>query len=231
MRFCQRLTMVTLLVLLAGLTAQAEVKVSVERNRDADATPKFKFKKIPGPASDNAASKAKFTLVDGTRDGNSGELEVLNDGKLPTEEDEPSANFFFTEGEDGGRLSIDLAKVIEVKQVNTYSWHPNTRGPQVYKLYAADGSAAGFNAEPKKDTDPTKCGWKLVATVDTRSPNGEPGGQYGVSISDSAGAIGKYRYLLFDISQTEKDDSFGNTFYSEINVIEADGKKAPTEHP
>jgi hypothetical protein len=230
MRFCQRLMMPTLLVLLAGMTAQAEVKVAVERNRDADATPQFKFKKIPAPAGNNAASKAKFSIVDGTRDDNGADLDVLNDGKLPTEEDQPSTNFFFAEGEDGGRLAVDLGKAIEVKQVNTYSWHPNTRGPQLYKLYAADGSAADFNAQPKKDTDPANAGWKLVASVDTRDPNGEPGGQYGVSISDSAGPIGKYRYLLFDISETEKDDAWGNTFYSEINVIEAEPPKK-TEAP
>jgi hypothetical protein len=47
------------------------------------------------------------------------------------------------------------------------------------------------------------------------------GGQYGVSTADSAGAaIGKYQYLLFDIKQTEGDDAFGNTFYSEIVVVE-----------
>ena len=145
----------------------------------------------------------------------------------PREEDQPDRNFFFTQDEDGGRLAIDLGKAIEVKQVNTYSWHPNTRGPQVYKLYAADGAAPGFNAQPKRDTDPAKCGWKLFAAVDTRPKEGEGGGQYGVSISDSAGAIGKYRYLLFDIRATEKDDPFGNTFYSEIDVIDAAGPKPP----
>ena len=47
------------------------------------------------------------------------------------------------------------------------------------------------------------------------------GGQYGVSVADSNGAaIGRYRYLLFDIFRTESDDAFGNTFYSEIAVVE-----------
>ena len=41
--------------------------------------------------------------------------------------------------------------------------------------------------------------------------------------------MGKYRYLLFDISQTEKDDSFGNTFYSQINVIAAAAGPKPRE--
>jgi len=70
--------------------------------------------------------------------------------------------------------------------------------------------------------DPTKSGWKLLAVVDTRPKDGtDAGGQYGVSIADTAGAaLGKYRYLLLDCSKTESDDDFGNTFYSEIDVIE-----------
>ena len=126
----------------------------------------------------------------------------------------------FNAGTEGGRLALDLSSTINIKQVNTYSWHPNTRGPQVYKLFGSDGSGKDFSASPKKGTDPEKAGWKLIATIDTRPKTGEAGGQYGVSVADAAGAIGKYRYLLFDMSRTEADDEFGNTFYSEIDVIE-----------
>jgi hypothetical protein len=35
--------------------------------------------------------------------------------------------------------------------------------------------------------------------------------------------VGKYRYLLFDIFRTETADPFGNTFYSEIDVIDRNG--------
>lgn len=38
--------------------------------------------------------------------------------------------------------------------VNTYSWHPSTRGPQVYKLYASDGAAQTFNPKPEKGRRP-----------------------------------------------------------------------------
>lgn len=79
----------------------------------------------------------------------------------------------------------------------------------------------------RRRTRTQKVGWKLVAAVDTRPSGGEGGGQYGVSIFDSAREIGKYRYLLFDISATEKDDPFGNTFYSGINVISADQPSTP----
>jgi len=211
-------------LLLFGMVAHAEVKVVADHNRNEDAGADFKFKNVPPPARNDAAAKAAFTLVDGQRDPNGGDVLVLHDGKLPAEEDAPSDNFFFRAGTDGGRLLVDLGSAIEIKQVNTYSWHPNTRGPQVYKLYASDGKADGFNAQPKKGTDPATCGWKLVADVDTRPKTGEGGGQYGVSISDSNGTIGKYQYLLFDISRTENEDPFGNTFFSEIDVID---RKAP----
>jgi len=206
--------------------ALAEIKVAVECNRGGDATPQFKFKQIPAPTANDAASTAKFTVVAGRVDPNGGDPSVLHDGKLPTEADEPARNFFFAQREDGGRLALDLGKVIEVKQVNTYSWHPGTRGPQVYKLYAADGTASGFDAHPKKGADPTQCGWKLLASVEARG-SGKSGGQYGVSIADSAGALGKCRYLLFDISATEKDDPFGNTFFSHVSVIDANESKPP----
>jgi hypothetical protein len=209
-------------ILAAATIARADVKTTIERNQDSDATPAFKFKKVPSLEKDNAARKAKVTIVDGTNDDLGGGLEQVNDGRLPSQEDEPELNFFFAQNTNGGRLVIDLGKAIEIKQVNTYSWHPNTRGPQVYKLYASDGTAKDFNAEPKRRTDPTKAGWKLIATVDTRPKDREDmGGQYGVSVADSNGAaIGRYRYLLFDIFRTESDDAFGNTFYSEIAVVE-----------
>lgn len=208
----------TSLVLLAGIAARAGVEVAVDRNDNTSAGPEFTFKSIPGPMKGDAASKAKFTIVDGRSDPNGSNIRKLNDGMLPESDDDPGENFFFDAGTDGGRLQIDLGSAIEIKQVNSYSWHGSTRAPQVYKLYAADGAADGFNPAPKKGTDAATCGWKLLASVDTRPQTGRPGGQYGVCIADSAGALGKFRYLLFDISRTEDRDTFGNTFYSEIDV-------------
>ena len=125
--------------LLAISAAFAETKVVVDYNDTSHASADFKFKTVPAPAKTNAATKANFTIVDGERDENGGDLDALHDGKLPTEEDQPSENFFFNAGTDGGRLLVDLGAALELKQVNTYSWHPGTRGPQVYKLYASDG--------------------------------------------------------------------------------------------
>ena len=55
--------------------------------------------------------------------------------------------------------------------------------------------------------------------MSTIPERGEDGGQYGVSIDDQSGSLGKYRYLLFDCWVTEAADDWGNTFYSEIDVV------------
>lgn len=214
-------------VALCALPSLAEVKVIVDRHAGDSASAAFRFANVPPASQNDAASKATFTLVSGQRDRNGGDLAVLHDGSVPTEEDQPASNFFFNAGLDGGRLLVDLGSAIDIKQVNTYSWHPGSRGPQVYGLYASDGSDGAFNSQPQKGTDPQTCGWKLIAKVDARPQQGEIGGQYGVSISDSAGLLGKYRYLLFDVSRTEGDDPFGNTFFSEIDVVDPTTTPAP----
>ena len=176
--------------------ARADVKATVEHNTGEAATADFKFKTVPVPAKAGAAVKAKATLVDGDKDDAARDVSSLTDGAVPTEEDQPDNNFFFNAGTEGGRVEIDLGSAMPVKQVNTYSWHASTRGPQVYKMYAADGTGPGFNPAPKKGTDPTRAGGKLVTSVDTRPKDGEPGGQYGVSVADTAGApLGTYRYI------------------------------------
>jgi hypothetical protein len=205
--------------------SNAEVKVSSERRTDS---PAFRFKSVPEPARNDAATQTKFTIVEGERDPNGGELAALHDGRLPTGEDQPAENFFFSAGSEGGRLLLDLGSTIAVKQVSTYSWHKGTRAAQVYKLFASDGAAEGFTAAPKRGIDPESCGWKRIASVDTRPKDGNEGGQYGAMVAEpSAGILGRYRYLLFDISRTEDRDQFGNTFYSEIDVIDSNGP-APT---
>ena len=84
------------LLLVAAAAAPAEVKVEVGHNDLVHATPEFKFKEVPSPAKDTAASAAKISIVDGAKDGNwRGNVSVLTDGRLPTEEDQPGANFFF----------------------------------------------------------------------------------------------------------------------------------------
>lgn len=214
------------IICLAAFGTRAETKVTVGYHDSDEATPAFNFKAVPRPSTNDAATTAKFIIVDGEADSNSGDLDKLHDGKLPEDGDQPEENFFFSAGSAGGRLQVDLGSVINVRQVNTYSWHPATRGPQVYKLYAADGRATNFNAAPKKEILPDGCGWQLVASVNTKPKSEDGGGQYGVSISNTNGGLGKFRYLLFDVSATEHDDDFGNTFFSEIDVIDTNSPVA-----
>jgi len=213
------ITAITAILMFAAIS-RGEIKVVVGHHRNQDATAEFKFPDVPSPSQSDAAGKVAFTIADGQRDRNGGDLDTLHDGKIPTEEDQPAHNFFFGQGADGGRILIDLGSVTAIKQINTYSWHPETRGPQVYTLYGSVGDANGFNPQPKKGTDPQTCGWRRLTQVDTRPKEGNGGGQYAVSISDSGGTLGKFRYFLFDINRTESADPFGNTFYSEIDVVE-----------
>ena len=204
----------TLLILIC-----ATCSVVFDHNPNSAANRDFKFKNVPSPATDDAAAKAKLTLIGGDLDAGSAELSALVDGRLPTDEDEPAANVFFRAGSSGGRFRLDLGAAIDIAQVNSYSWHPNSRGPQLYKLYAAEGSEEQLDLDPKRGVDPATRGWKLITTVNTLPQQGEDGGQYGVSVRDSRGSLGKYRYLLFDCYVTELYDNWGNTFYSEIDVI------------
>lgn len=188
-------------------------------NPNASANREFKFKNVPSPVADDAATNAKLTLIDASLDNGSAELNALIDGRLPTNEDDPGANVYFNAGSSGGRFRMDLGQAIDIAQVNSYSWHPSSRGPQLYKLYAADGGEENLDLNPKRGIDPSTRGWKFITTVNTLPQQGEDGGQYGVSITDSSGSLGKYRYLLFDCYVTELYDNWGNTFYSEIDVI------------
>ncbi len=189
--------------------------VVFDHNSNIVANREFKFKNVASPTKDDAAAHAKLTLIDGELDGGSAELAALTDGRLPSDEDEPGSNVYFRAGSSGGRFRMDFETPIKIAHVNTYSWHPSSRGPQLYKLYAADGSDPKFNLDPKRGVDPASCGWKLIALVSTLPDAGEMGGQYAASVSN----LGKQRYLLFDIYVTELYDNWGNTFYSEIDVI------------
>jgi hypothetical protein len=208
--------------LLFATIASGETKITIDHNANDDARPAFKFEHVPPPSKNDAGTAAKITVVEGDADSAGGEVSRLNDGGVPAQEDSPEENFFFAAGTDGGRILVDLNHAIEIKQVNTYSWHPSDRGPQVYELYASDGAAANFDTHPAKGKDLAACGWELKAKVDTRDTSKGAGGQYGVSISDTGGTLGKYRYLLLAVHQTEMNDAFGNTFYSEVDVVGKD---------
>ena len=204
-----------------GIAAMFAVKILVDRNIGTAATPQFKFQNVPSPIRDDAAAGATLTLIAGSLDSNSAALTALTDGAVPTDEDQPAQNVFFKSASWGGRVRMDFGTRIDIAQINSYSWHPDSRAPQLYKVFAGDESEPNFNPAPSSKLDPATCGWKLIAFVDAHSPDpDDEGGQYGVSIRDDAGGIvGAFRYLLFDVFEAEGDDPWGNTFYSEIDVI------------
>jgi hypothetical protein len=200
--------------------AQAQLIVTVDRNFGPTINKEFKFKTARvAPVKDDAAQKATVRILSAEADPTSGDVAALTDGALPEKEDDAKANFFFADGSAGGRLTFDLGEAIDVRQINTYSWHSGPRAPQVYRLYASDGTDAHFCAAPPWDVVPTDCGWRLLTTVDTRRNRGDGGGQYVVSIADAKTLIGHYRYLLFVVSAAETEDDTGNTFFSEVDVI------------
>jgi hypothetical protein len=204
------------------LWAAPGAKVTVEAVQREQAKNNPPYRLVPAPAADDLAQGAKFSIVDG-RLLHTNQLNRINDGRGPTNEDAPSEVIFFNWGiQPEGRIGVDLGRVAPVRAVVTHSWHKDARGPQVYNLFASDGTAPNFNPAPRAGTDPVACGWTRVAAVDTWPPKGPPGGRYAVSVaSDSPGTpMGNWRYLLLATYQTEHYDIDGYTFYSEIDVFE-----------
>ena len=191
------------------------LKLVIDHNAGTAATPAFKFEHVASPSK----TSAKVAVIAGTPYRGSADVSALVDGLTPTVEDEPGANLFFAANTWGGRVRFDLGEIKDVTEIRSYSWHPDSRAPQVYFVYGSDGTSANFDPAPGTKKDLASCGWKQIAFVDTRPPTGDPGGQYAVSLTDTAGTLGRYRYLLFDFFETESEDVWGNTFYGEITVV------------
>lgn len=220
-------TWIAVLLLCAASTAHGEgtkslATVTVERIPIDQAKEEFSLQNVPTPSKTDAANTAKITIVGGRMDGNSGGTACLNDGAWPADQDQPGSNFFFRAGSSGGRLLFQLPESVAITQINTYSWHADVRAPQVYKVYGDRGGADVV--VPRRNQDPVDVAWQLVAVVDTRVKDGDPGGQCAASISSPHG-LGTHSRLLFDIAKTDEESPFGLTFFSEIDIH--DGKEHP----
>lgn len=204
------------LLLFAALVTllSGEVKVTTEQLTFGSG---FAFEKIPTPATNDFGTTARLSLLSGKADRNSPGLASLHDGKVPAEDNAPRANFFFAPGTDGGRILIDLGKTEKLARLTTYSRHFKNRAPQVYSLYGTTSDKA-----PAPDADLTKNGWVKIADIDTRQANQPMGGRHAASLT---GDLGSFRQLVFDIRPTEKKTPFGLTFFSEIDIVKADGPK------
>ncbi len=213
------LTTASIVTFICSSFCSAAIKVEIGQSGTDKG---FKLDLVAPPATNDAATSATFTLLESQRDRNGGDVAVLHDGRIPGEADDPSRNFFFQNGANGGRITVDLGKTISIRSISTYSWHSQARSPQVYQLYGAIGDEKNFSASPKRDADPRASGWKPIAKVDTRK-KGE-GGQHAAAIFDPQEfAVGDYRHLLFDFESPDLENSQANTFLSEIDVIDMKG--------
>jgi hypothetical protein len=217
MKFCCGLLSLSLVVLGTG-DCIAEVKITAELSQDGSF---FRFDNVPLPAIDDAGSKGKWRVVAGQGDANSGSIECLFDGRVPTSADQPSENFFFAAGTQNGLIAVDLEQVTDVAEIVSYSWHTDSRAPQVFSVYAATGEERGFAFPVSVDGISIASGWKKIASVNTHQAN-QNGGQHAVKIFEPDATLGKFRHLLFEINATEPGNRFSHTFFSEIDVVAAD---------
>lgn len=193
-----------------------EVNIQMET---ADTPDAFVFPTIKRPAINDAGSQGKWFVLKGKPDDNSAAITVLNDGTFTDSDDSPAENFFFAAGTDGGSVVVDLGSVQSMEQIVSYSRHASTRAPQVFTVWTATGQEPNFSATSK--ADPAQSGWKSLAKVDSRTlPRGS---QHAVSITADNKTLGDVRFVRFDITATENRDAFGNTFFSEIDILTAGG--------
>ena len=116
------------------------------------------------------------------------------------------------------RIQVALASVYDIGEINTFSWHRNSRSRQQYRVYTAlapsnlapDFTAAAF----QDDAALAKLGYTAVASVDTGSHSG---GQAGASIH---GKIGLNMYVLFDIQPHYLSGVQRSTFHGEIDIVD-----------
>ncbi len=242
-------------LLLAAIIGPANAAIIVIAERDfgldQETTGEFHFEDVPsnvaGDLLEGAGASISASFAPGTTSFQSSgsiaqNVARLRNGTVQTvSNDSSSQTVFFrdtaiTSGRNEARFHFDLGAVFPVGQFNSYSWHDlgasaqlTSRAPQWYDLYAADGTAPGFDSTPDVGVDPTTVGWSLVGSVNTRSL-GE-NGQHGVSFSSTTGVLGDYRYFTMATFSSPSTTSFANffhTFYGEVDIVEGTLIPEPT---
>jgi hypothetical protein len=168
---------------------------------------------IVAPSTTDYANGKTVSLVFGSFDyympsHNPAGAAAFTDGVWQTKNDDP-ANSVWGDVTPYA-ISIDLGSSIAVGQINSYTWHVNTRTEQKYTVYGTNDSTAAGKLTSSA-IDPTTVGYTKITDVDTGSAN--LNAAMGVSISDASGSLGTYQYLVFVISPNT-----GGTFYGEIDV-------------
>lgn len=211
----------TILILLGFLVGgipsilAAETRVTLQAS---NSTQTFEGNSILPPAINDSGAHAQWKVLFGQVDRNAGPLNTIFDGSIPEDADQPQKNFFFAGGTKRAMLAADLGEPVGVREMTTYSWHPGVRALQVYTAYAAEGSEPNFAFPQSVEEDPQARGWKKLATVDTRTQSRQ-GGQHAARIDNPGATLGHFRHLLWVIEPSKSNDPFGQTFFSEIDVI------------
>jgi hypothetical protein len=206
-----------------------EPSPTIEWNPPEAASDAFQFSSIPAPSAVDAANDAVVSQLASTSSSGSGGLKALTDGVVQFDDDEPEASFFLRPSVRSDRILFEFPGPIPIQAIQSYSWHSNERAPQVYKVYG-DGGQKELPASKESKEDLAGLGWTLIASVDTRSKDHETGGQYAARIAAAEGKdLGQHQRLIFDISRTNEDDRFSQTFFSEIDVL--DGHDRPAAKP
>jgi len=197
------------------------VSVLIEKQVGADAPSPFQFNTAASPIKNDAAAGREFQIWGGSLDRASRGVSALSDGKVPTAEDQPSANFFWSVDSPGGRVLLDLGQPTLLERVCSYSWHPGERGDQVYTLYGSNGESESdeFEPQPALDQDPVTRGYRKLADVDTTQTTSK-GDQVVAQLGSVKQPLGEFRYLLWKIEKTDANRRFSHTFFSEIDVVE-----------
>ena len=206
---------------------EGKIVVTAERN-PLHAGPALRFPTIPPIQSDDAARTARFKLVGRCRKADwVGGIDCLHDGLAARFDDNDRSSFGMHEGQIEGRFSVDLLRIVDIGQINTFSWHNNGgRCEQLYRVYACRGDEKELELEPALGIDPCAHGWTFLANVDTRTAPGgrdlrdNAGFQQAVGIKVPDGSVGKWRHLLFVCLPTETASQWGQTFFCEVDVIE-----------
>jgi len=199
-------------------------------------TPAFEFRTIPPPSANDFASvhPVEFDVEFRGRPGEkigvspkSASVDVLVDGRAQQNPDDPSESFFFR-GDAKGYLIVDLGERAPVSAIHSYSWHRNEVKPErtlrAVQRYTMWGARDSRPASLPESGSPG--GWTRIARVDTdaffeveQAAQRPP--QQACRIVPASGAIGEFRYLLFEVLPTSDwDDVFPrHTFFSEIDIF------------
>lgn len=219
-----------------ALSVEAGSAPVLVRIEPGDGTAEFRFPTIEPPSAvdhaDASRGEATIRVVRGALRANvpipSGSPFLLLDGRGQSQSDSPSESVFFDDNAPGALL-VDLGRQISITKINTYSWHQNrdaevrTRAVQKFNLF-------GFRGEnpPPFDELGSANGWIPIARVDSddflrvEEAVDRPA-QQACSITGARGAIGRYRYLLWEVHPTLSRNvrSLNNTFYAEFDIYEA----------